>query len=321
LCRHVAPQGPPNRHPILKADACAHKLGAQRTILDQILAKEGEITVGSRQRFPLDEPAAGPLTDRAAPRRTQSSSAEPQQTWPVLARIADVAKSSEQETSHEPLSSRSTYRLDAPHAAAPSPSHVTPPPQARPLPRSDPNRPTATASATDAQRQLRALQAVPLPIRITVEAWRIIQPHRELIRFAAMLTLMAAGGMSMVMMMGERFAPVDVPTRPAATTADHTTANETETQHAELQPAFDPMTAPDADTTSLAPTAAGPLAPVSHPLLASESTAAPAAPPYPTTPFAESSLPQPNDDTLPQARTTEPEVARLRGDLLDTKTR
>ncbi len=147
-----------------------------------------------------------------------------------------------------------------------------------------------------------------------------------------MLALMAAGGMSMVMMMGERLEPGGLPPRPAATTADHTTANEIDTQSVDLQRAIEPATAaPEADTTSIAPTATGPLTPVTQPLMAIESHAAPAASPYPTTSFAETPLPKAADDSLPQstlppailprAQMTEPDVAHLPGYLLETKTR
>ena len=130
----------------------------------------------------------------------------------------------------------------------------------------------------------------------------------------------------MVMMMGERPAPAGSPPRPATTTADHTTANEIDTQSVDLHRALEPAAEPDTDTTSVAPTASGPLTPATQPLMAIESHAAPAAPPYPTTSFAESPMPKAADDSLPQvslpqAQMTEPGVAHLPGYLLETKTR
>ncbi len=144
-----------------------------------------------------------------------------------------------------------------------------------------------------------------------------------------MLALMAAGGLSMGMMMHGHFKAVDKAPAPNASTARQTTSTHADTQHAELEPVLEPAV-PDTDTSALEPTAAGPLAPKSRPLMAIasadesevESEEAPAASPYPTTSYAEVQLPTVEDDcTLPQVRTTEPEVAHLRGDLIKTQTR
>jgi hypothetical protein len=180
--------------------------------------------------------------------------------------------------------------------------------------------------ADQTERQDGVLPAVPLPIQIAVGAWQLIQPYGAVIRFAAMLALMAAGGMSMVMMMGERLEPVDESPRASTTAVDHTTAAETESQSAELHPALEPATDPNKDTSSLEPTATGPITLPSKPLMAAESKAAPPtpsdpAPIYPTTPYAAAALPPVADASLPQVRTTEPEIARLRDDILKTQTR
>ena len=314
---------------------CAHLVSrARRTILDQTLAKEGEIAVGRARQIPLDEPAAGPLTDRAAPGRVQAPTSAPSARWPVLARIAEVARTSEQLSASAQASPRATYRVDAPHASAPSPSHATPQPPARPLqtsasstrlssPKSvEPRSGIEHPNTDEAEPQGRILPAVPLSIQIAVGAWQLIQPHGALIRFAATLALMAAGGMSMVMM-GER---VGESPRSAATTADHTTAAESETQSAELYPVLEPATNPSTDTSLLEPTATGPITPASKPLMAVEASVTPPtpirpAPIYPTTPYAAATLPVSTGDSLPQVRTTEPEIARLRGDILKTQTR
>jgi len=56
-------------------------------------------------------------------------------------------------------------------------------------------------------------------------------------------------------------------------------------------------------------------------VMAIDSNTMPDAPIYPTTPYAAAALPPRTDDSLPQVRTTEPEVAHLRGDLLKTQIR
>ncbi len=160
-----------------------------------------------------------------------------------------------------------------------------------------------------------------MPIRVAIEAWQIILPHRELIRFAAMLALMAAGGMSAALMMGDRFLPAGETANPVATTAQQSNGADAATQHAELQPTLEPVLAPDSDTSSVEPTATGPLAPATPPLMAVESQEPSAALPYPVTAYAEPILPPLEDGSLPQVKTTEPEVARLRGDLIKTKVR
>jgi hypothetical protein len=72
--------------------------------------------VGQTRRFPLDEPAAGPL-------RARSASAAPAPTptatrWPVLARIAELNRMSEADAAPKTESARTSYRVDASHSAA-----------------------------------------------------------------------------------------------------------------------------------------------------------------------------------------------------------
>jgi hypothetical protein len=138
---------------------------------------------------------------------------------------------------------------------------------------------------------------------------------------------MIAGGMSMALFMRQR--PESSDEGASAITASHDpTTTAPESQQAELHPTLEPVVAPDTDTTSLEPTATGPLAPASQPVMAIESTQpnepepSPAAVlPYPITSFAETPLPPLRGDALPQVRTGDPEVARLRGDVLPTQIR
>jgi hypothetical protein len=263
----------------------------------------------------MHKPAESPLTDRSA-------------RWPVLARIAEVGREGEQTATSEPPSTQPTYRLDTPHKATPAPV-----PQARPLPTSassveprsgeqpQPAAPTpAHAIATAITEQKSATPRPPLPIRAAVEAWQMCQPHHELIRFTAMLVLMTAAGMSAVLMMRDRLQNNTDASAPVAANAGQSSNPEPTVQHAELEPALEPELAPDTDTSSIEPTATGPLTQPAKPLMAVESSTPPAAP-YPTTAFAEATLPPFDEGQLPQVRTTDPEVARLRGDVMETQVR
>ena len=137
-----------------------------------------------------------------------------------------------------------------------------------------------------------------------------------------MLTLMAAGGMSIVLMMGDGLRRADAPPNSTATSADQsTTAVESESHAAELDAPIDTATAPDAATTSIAPTAIGPAAPVSRALMAIEPARTPFTPVYPTTAYPEPMLPETANNSLPQVQTSEPAIARLRGNVLETQPR
>jgi len=254
----------------------------------------------------------------------------------VLARIAELNRSDEQQAASAPASSAANYRVDAPHSYATSPSHAAPLPEAKPLHRPGTSHPVPSerphvpdTTTHKPQTKPRAVQSVPLPLRAAVETWQVVQPHRALIRFAATLALMVAGGMSMALIMRQRIEPASGPAG-AITTVSETPAATNDTQHVELQlqPSLEPVVAPDTDTSSLEPTATGPLTPASKPVMAVESGKAsessePTAPvlPYPVTSFAEAPLPPLPADALPQVRTSDPEVARLRGDVLPTQTR
>jgi hypothetical protein len=171
------------------------------------------------------------------------------------------------------------------------------------------------------------LASVPLPIRLTVQAWRLIQPYQSLIRFAAMLALMGAGGMSMMLIMGDGLRDAGTPAGTTTTASDRPAAIDTETavgaetQSADLDRATDEAAAPDAAATSIAPTATGPAATDSRALMAIESLQTSVTPPYPTTPYPEPTLPQVADGSLPQVRTTEPAIATLKGTVLEAKSR
>jgi hypothetical protein len=265
--------------------------------------------VATARQLPPHKPAESPLTDRSA-------------RWPVLARIAEVGREGEQIATSEPPSTQPTYRLDTPHKATPAPV-----PQARPLQRSgeqpqpQPAAPApAPALATPITEQKSATPRLPLPIRAAVEAWQVCQPHHELIRFTAMLVLMTAAGMSAVLMMRDRLQNNTDASAPVAANAGQSNNPEPTVQHAELEPALEPELAPDTDTSSIEPTATGPLTPPAKPLMAVESSTPPVAP-YPTTAFAEATLPPLEAGQLPQVRTTDPEVAHLRGDVIETQVR
>jgi hypothetical protein len=182
-----------------------------------------------------------------------------------------------------------------------------------------------------------------LPIRVALEAWQWIHPHQKLLRLAAMLALMSAGGMAMLLIMNER-PPVDGQSAAPAMTAADTAAIDTaaidtaaidaaplpkleapklETQHAELDRALVPAIGPAAevDADVLEPTAAGPLRPMSTPLMAVEKEQPLPTLPYPTTIRPEPLDPIFADESLPQARFDEPSVARLKGFIVDSQVR
>jgi hypothetical protein len=176
-----------------------------------------------------------------------------------------------------------------------------------------------------------------MPIKLTVGAWKKAEPHRELIRFTALATLIVVAGMSVVLSMGSQPEQVDTPHAATTTAAAPALSTETSSQSVEVDHGLTPMTVPEEDTTSTTPTATGPLAPASQALVndeatTAESTTTPSAAAqssataaassvYPTTPFAEAKLPQLGDKGLPRVQTGEPAVAELRGIVTETQTR
>jgi hypothetical protein len=278
----------------------------------------------------MDDTTAPPLADRGAPRAAAANLAidEPAPAWPILARFAEIAELDPPTAKSETPS----YRVDAPHAAAP-PVHSTP--QVKPLQRSGESKP----SADTAERQERVLAFAPLPIRLTVQAWRLMQPYLGIIRFAAMLILMAIGGTSMSLMMGGFWHPAATPPSPNTTAVDHTSALEVEPTTIEPVLRLDAATPPEAKSTSIAPTAIGPAETPSKPVMAIESTdartdtAAPLAtlpspaeetdtPAAPTaSAIAATTRPLPPSEPWPKVQTGEPAVARLSGVVVETETR
>lgn len=279
--------------------------------------------MGPTRRFPLDEPAAGPLRARSEPERATTTTVSPAQRWPVLARIAELNRSTSPAPTDDATPPRTTYRVDAPHAEAPTPTQVaTNLAQAKPLAPTRVQTPKPTVAARKVtSRNDRVLRAAPLPIRFALEAWQWIQPHHKLIRLAAMVTLMSAGGMAMVMMMNGRFQKAEPTSAPAATAVDTTAAPELEIQHAELNPTLVPSAGPEAENDALEPTAAGPLPPVSKPLMAVETDEPTSTLPYPTTLRPEPLEPIVASDLLPQAQFNEPAVARLKGTVEEAQVR
>jgi hypothetical protein len=285
----------------------------------------------------LDDTTAKPLADRGAPRAAHARSAahEPTPTWPILARIAEVAENdptiAASDSTLSQASSRVSYRVDAPHAAA-SPIHTSPP--ARPLQRSG-----ASEASTDAtERQERALAIAPLPIRLTVQAWRLMQPYLGIIRFAAMLALMAIGGTSMTLMMGGFLRSADAPAGANTTTVDQTSNLQAEPAAIAPKLPLGATTPPNAEAASIAPTASGPTSAESKLLMAIESgepTVA-ATPPLAEVPASTATANLParptqldpaatpsnvDSEPWPQVRTAAPAIATLQGVVVETQTR
>jgi hypothetical protein len=164
------------------------------------------------------------------------------------------------------------------------------------------------------------LQSVPLPIRVIVRTWQLAQPYRSLIRFTALVALMAVAGMSMTVTIGDDLRKVGAPPSSATTAADHSAAD-TVLPPADLNRPMEATTAPDADSTSIAPTAAGPASASSRARIAIAPAQPPSRPAYPTTSYPEPQLQRITNDSLPQVRTSEPAVARLRGQVIETAPR
>jgi hypothetical protein len=282
----------------------------------------------------LDDTTAKPLADRGAPRAAHARSAalEPTPAWPILARIAEVAESDPTIAASDSTSSAQvSYRVDSPHAAAP-PIHTSPP--ARPLPRSG-----ASEVSTDVtERQERVLAIAPLPIRLTIQAWRLMQPYLGIIRFAAMLALMAIGGTSMTLMMGGFLRSADAPAGANTTTVDQTSNLQAEPAAIAPKLPLGATTPPNAEAASIAPTASGPTSAESKLLMAIESgepTVA-ATPPLAEVPASTATANLParptqldpaatpsnvDSEPWPQVRTAAPAIATLQGVVVETQTR
>lgn len=291
----------------------------------------------------MDTPAADPPAHSRAPHADQSSAHSAGHNWPVLARIADVSRS-EPIIASDARATQPSYRVDSAHeyaaaqelAAAKEYAPSLSPPLPKP-PASTPRRPGSTRPASSEEPQTRPLDNAPMPIKLTVGAWKKAEPHRELIRFTALATLIVVAGMSVVLSMGSQPEQVDTPHAATTTAAAPALSTETSSQSVEVDHGLTPMTVPEEDTTSTTPTATGPLAPASQALVSAEATtnestttpsaAAPssataaASSIYPTTPFAEAKLPQLGDKGLPRVQTGEPAVAELRGIVTETQTR
>ena len=252
---------------------------------------------------------------------------EPTPTWPILARIAEIAE----QDPPTATSDAKSYRVDSPHAAAMPP--------ARPLQRSGTSEPGNPEQGTDtAERQERVLAFAPLPIRLTVQAWRRMQPYLGIIRFAAMLALMAIGGTSMTLMMGGFWHPADAPPSSGATTADQTSALQMEPSAIEPNRRVESTTPPDAKSTSIAPTAVGPASAESKRLMAIEpgepaaetppslavapdSTAVAELPAWPTKPDHAATQSIADSEPWPQVQPAAPAIATLKGVVIETQTR
>jgi hypothetical protein len=247
--------------------------------------------------------AANPRPVRAAQPADRDPDAQstPAPTWPVLARIASVSR----DPQAADRDARPAYRVDSPHEAAQGPVQR--------------NQPSAASEPLPNRAEL---PAAPLALRLAAEIWHLVQPYQALIRFAAMLVLMVAGGMSMMVIMGGGLGPADTPPSAATPTTDQaTTAVEPESAATQLDHPIDTAAAPDAKTTATPPTAVGPAAQHSHPVMAVEMAQTHRPPAYPTTPYPQAVLPEAVDTSLPQVQTTEPAVARLRGSVLEIQPR
>lgn len=258
----------------------------------------------------------------------------------VLAQIPEITAGAAQLPSDRPASksgptpapTTASYRVDAPHATAASPSWS--------------HAPTKSEAATESHekdianldRSTDEIDLVAWGIDLTAGAWRALLPFKPLIRTAAIFLLMAAGGMSLTMIMGRKLpAPSTSPTK-ESTAADESIPAVALPQAAELQsvpPAeaaqttlLEPDPEPDF-TDSLTPipaepTAVGPGSSAVQPnLVAKESAVSPITPSYPTTPFPEPTISGVPLNAMPQVRTTDPPaaVARLQGTVEEVSTR
>lgn len=279
--------------------------------------------MGHTRSFPLDDPAAGPLRAHRASNSAPTTTAPAAARWPVLARIAELNRASEPKIAEVPAVSRATYRVDTPHASAPAPIHPVAPAKPTPmLPAAVAPAATTSTAPDESHRQDRVLRAAPLPIRMALEAWHWIEPHQKLIRLAAMVTLMSAGGMAMFTVMHDEPHPLKTSVEPATTTVEAASVPKLEIQHAEHNPEIIPATGPAAELDTLEPTATGPLPPQSKPLMAVERDEPRTTLPYPTTVRPEPLEPIIAEGKLPQAQfDQEPAVARLKGTVEESQVR
>jgi hypothetical protein len=162
-------------------------------------------------------------------------------------------------------------------------------------------------TANDDERDDQLLASMPLPIRWLARASRAMQPFHELARAAVLFLLVAVGSMSAMLMLGDKLRSVDVPADEATSSFD------VDVSSPDVAPAFDTAVKPDADATEGVPTAVGPSASPSWPVMAVASTEQQPTSPYPVTPYPEAVLPQVVEGTLPQVQTDDPAIARRTG--------
>lgn len=275
--------------------------------------------MNSTRQIPSPETASG----RGSPPPVASTVAEPAARWPVLARIVEIHRGQDEPDAGSPSGRQAKYRVDAPHASVPGTSHAA-------------LSVEASTSAEGARHETSVSDTGSAPAesvssQVAAGVSQMLQPYGPLLRFAAMVGLMAAGGASAMLMMGVRSKPVEKPPIPVTTSPDHTVSADAELHSAELKPVLEAVPADDTDTSSAEPTAKGPASQPVHDVAVTEVDIndadavdkvadAPSVPAYPTTPYAAVTLPPSPSRPLPQVRTSEPEVA-LRGELLETHLR
>lgn len=174
---------------------------------------------------------------------------------------------------------------------------------------------------------------------------------------AALFALVAAGGMSMALMIGGTLEPHGAPVIRGSVAVEQSTGHEdvgatqpvapAAKSAVDLQPAWHTTGDPEASTTSDAPTAIGPIGAADRPSfgpitgpqviapgnpptarprmqsVADDTAAAPAAPAYPSTSYPTFAPPEQSFDQLPQARAAEPPraMARLQGHIEEVQSR
>ena len=361
------PQGPHNRYPILKADPTGAANGRcyaprGRSTARILPRKASAIPVSSTRRYFRDDFSSAPLRGHAAPAATPHTIREQAAFGcPVLARIPAVQivrqrphrRSVEGQTEGDlsPAAelpkavstvSAPLYRVDPPQSFAPHRGH-----------HASANEPIDRPPYLDTSSSRPAVddpELLPIPIRLAVRTWQLLQPHQPLLRAAAMFALVAGGGMSMALMVGSGPPTTGVSTSKTSVAVEQPAPNRGNSgighplsPDAESAADFHPTRPfdndPDASTTSVAPTAIGPAGPVdgsryglntvpqvipsAPPQPEPPTTAAPPAPAYPTTSYPVLSLPDNATGPLPQARVAEPPtaVAKLRGNIEEVQPR
>ena len=278
--------------------------------------------------FPLDDAERELRRDAPATAAYTTAAATGSRTWPVLARIGNVASHEGQETREEkkpPVAARRSYRVDSPHVT------VTNPPEVGSKSVADGQE--AKLSAPRSKRYLRRLPGI---IRFAIRTWLVLHPYRSVIRAGAMFLLMAITGASTMVMMGGSLQSENSPPDATSIATDHPVPEGAATKSGTLQPVVEPVSPPEASATSAAPTALGPtsaerreLAAIEHaPEIDSPETEVVAETmpviaypmsPYPRTPYPTTAFPafdgNTQGDTVPRVQTTDPpsSVARLEG--------